>query len=170
MFPPKYYIMDFKISPYKNHNCDEYFDMVLSQWHVLKPAEVQFSDSFEKEEYKKQYDGFKNSVYESVKSDILSGRYRDYRIEKGGVTYGIIDVGTEKFEYPEVGIILKEEFRSRGYGYLIMKNFIDRVKKCTGCDRVIWRTEPGNIAAIALAIKLGGRESFETDKLKGFLI
>ena len=62
MFPPKYYIMDFKISPYKNHNCDEYFDMVLSQWHVLKPAEVQFSDSFEKEEYKKQYDGFRNMV------------------------------------------------------------------------------------------------------------
>lgn len=170
MFPTEYHIHDFIISPYKNHNSDDYFEMVLSQWHVLRPEAIEFSDETEKIKYEFQYKEFKNYILKSVRDDIKSGKYRDYSIQKDGIICGIVDVGTEKFEYPEVGIILKNEFRGKGCGYLIMSDFIEKIKKNFKSDKVIWRTEPNNISAIMLALKLGGRESFETDNLKGFLI
>lgn len=171
MFFEKYRIGSFDISPYPMPRDDEYFYLMANQWHIALPWEYSFANSDEKEKYEKQFEDFLAYVGQCLETDLASGKYRDYMITSADGSFcGIVDAGTIYFDKPEVGLMLKPEYRSKGIGYMIMKDFIQKVKESTGADKVIWRTEKDNTAAICLALKLGGRESFCMEDYKCFEI
>lgn len=171
LFPTGFCTAGFDIFPYPFFREDEYYDLMAEQWHIVQPDKMTYACETEAETYKKQYDAFMDYLKESLKKDLKSGKYQDYKIANArGELCGVADVGTIYFDSPEVGIILKEEYRGKGYGYEIMIEFAKRVKNCLGAKKLIWRTEQNNLAGICLALRLGGREAFWVDNFRCFEI